>query len=105
MKKNNYNNIYSKKKFIMKSNKFLEHKHSIRLTEKFDVNALKIIINEFDFFKDQMRESCFRDDNYDPLNICKKYLSGSKNGVFNTSYRYSNKNKKYTHKFIIALLR
>jgi hypothetical protein len=62
----------------------------ISLTEKFNADKLAFIVNNFDDLKNQLRKSCFEDESYDPLNMAKKYLNRSRNGVISVDYKQNN---------------
>lgn len=62
----------------------------IALTEKFNADKLAYIVNNFDDLKSQFRPSAFQDEKHDPLNIAKKYLTRSRNGIISVDYKQSN---------------
>ena len=68
---------------------------SITFTEKFNVENLKIILKNKDYFKKLLRPESVSDD-YDTFKICEKYLKKSKNGMIDVTYRQNdNKGRFY----------
>jgi len=65
------------------NNKFL------KLNESFDSNKLAYIINNFASFKNKLRWRK-RYDEFEPVNILKKYLNRSRNGQIRVDYKQKN---------------
>jgi len=63
--------------------------------ERFDYDRLKYIINHFDELKPQMRESIFKDNDYNPLSIIRDYFKKSKKGVIDVKYKQNQSKGRY----------
>lgn len=59
----------------------------IELTEKFNADMLSYIVNNFDQFINQIRPSCFEDENYSPSLLAQKYLYKSRHGTQHVLYK------------------